>query len=251
MQIFDAHFHIIDKRFPLVPNRSYLPNEFCCDDYCARTRGLGVVGGAIASGSFQAFDQSYLRAALSRLGPTFVGVTQLPAAVSDDELRELDEAGVRAVRFNLYRGGSLGVDELASVAARVHETVGWHAEVYVDLKDLGTLFGVLAGLPAVVIDHLGLSAAGLPSLHELVARGAYVKASGFGRLDFDPVPVVRELVDINPASLMFGTDLPSTRAKRTFQDDDIDRLSEALGSKLAGKVFYENAVSLYKPSKLL
>lgn len=249
MQIFDAHFHIIDKRFPLVPNRSYLPNEFCCDDYCARTRGLGVVGGAIVSGSFQAFDQSYLRAALSRLGPTFVGVTQLPAAVSDDELRELDEAGVRAVRFNLYRGGSLGVDELASVAARLHETVGWHVEVYIDTNELEGLFGLLTRLPAVVIDHLGLSAAGLPSLRKLVARGVYTKASGFGRLDFDPVPVVRELVNINPAAVMFGTDLPSTRAKRPFCKDDIDLLSETLGPELSAKVFYENAVSLYKHSK--
>ena len=62
--------------------------------------------GAVISGSFQAFDQDYLVDALSRLGPAYVGVTQLPAAASDEELKELDSAGVRAVRFNLKRGGS-------------------------------------------------------------------------------------------------------------------------------------------------
>lgn len=57
---------------------------------------------------FQAFDHTYLLAALKELGPNFVGVAQLPATVSDDELIPLNGAGVRAVRFNLKRGGSEG-----------------------------------------------------------------------------------------------------------------------------------------------
>lgn len=247
MQIFDAHFHIIDKRFALVTNRGFLPDEFGCDDYFARTKGLGVVGGAIVSGSFQAFDQSYLKLALRRLGPAFVGVTQLPAAVSDDELLELDKAGVRAVRFNLFRGGSLPLEELEDVARRVHETVGWHVELYVDASELDGMLWLLASLPTVVIDHLGLSKAGLPNLCKLVALGAYVKASGFGRLDFDPIPAIRDLTDINPASVMFGTDLPSTRVKRPFQQDDIEHVRASLGPELADRVFFENAVSLYRP----
>ena len=38
------------------------------------------MGGAVVSGSFQGFDQSYLLDALDQLGPSFVGVTQLPRA---------------------------------------------------------------------------------------------------------------------------------------------------------------------------
>ena len=47
--------------------------------------------------------------ALAVLGPTFVGVTQLPADCSDEQILELDRSGVRAVRFNLRRGGLAGV----------------------------------------------------------------------------------------------------------------------------------------------
>ena len=28
--LFDAHFHIIDQRFPLVPNNGYVPEPFTC-----------------------------------------------------------------------------------------------------------------------------------------------------------------------------------------------------------------------------
>ena len=29
-QLFDTHLHIIDKRYPLVQNNGYLPEEFTC-----------------------------------------------------------------------------------------------------------------------------------------------------------------------------------------------------------------------------
>jgi hypothetical protein len=34
--IFDAHFHVIDPRFPLVPNQGFLPDPFTVADYRAR-----------------------------------------------------------------------------------------------------------------------------------------------------------------------------------------------------------------------
>ncbi len=104
--MFDAHFHIIDPRFELVPNSCYLPKPFTAADYRNRVTAVKVTGGALVSGSFQAFDQDYLKDALAQLGSSFVGVTQVPADITDHEIRELDRAGVRAVRFNLYRGGS-------------------------------------------------------------------------------------------------------------------------------------------------
>ena len=65
----DAYLHIIDPRFALVAN--------------------------------QGVDQDCLIDALRRLGPLFVGVTQLPASVNDQRLQALDGASVRALRFRL------------------------------------------------------------------------------------------------------------------------------------------------------
>lgn len=246
VRMFDAHFHIIDRRFPLVPNNGYLPPDFSCADYRNRTEHIGVVGGAVVSGSFQAFDQSYLLDALGQLGPSFVGVTQLPASVSDTELLRLNAAGIRAVRFNLKRGGSEGVDKLEVFARRVFELAGWHVELYVDSRDLEDLSHILLRLPAVSIDHLGLSREGFPRLLSLVERGVRVKATGFGRVDFDVKQALRDINSANPSALMFGTDLPSTRAPRPFTDDDVMLVTTALGEEMARKVFYENAAGFYR-----
>lgn len=247
--LFDAHLHIIDPRFPLVANQGYLPPPYGTDDYLAAAKPLGVTGGAVVSGSFQAFDQSYLVAALQRLGPAFVGVTQLPQSASDAEILALDRQGVRAVRFNLRRGGSEGLEALEGMARRVHALAGWHVELYADAGDLTELVPLLAELPQIVIDHLGLSAEGLPTLLKLVERGAKVKATGFGRVLLDPAAALRAIAAVDPQALLFGTDLPSTRARRPFSPDDIALLVEALGEEASRMALYDNAVRLYRPKK--
>src|SRR6476646_4945786 len=181
---FDCHFHIIDKKFPVVSNQGFMPDAFTAEDYLERVKSVELCGGAVVSGSFQAFDQSYLFHALKVLGPSFVGVTQLPQTVSDQELQELNGAGVRAVRFNVKRGGSEEIHHLESMARRVHKLVGWHIELYVDSMELADLYETLVALPAVSIDHLGLTKAGFPTLLKLAEKGVRVKATGCGRLNF-------------------------------------------------------------------
>jgi predicted TIM-barrel fold metal-dependent hydrolase len=245
--IFDAHFHIVDPRFPLVPNNGYLPAPYTCDMYRAAAQSLGIAGGAVVSGSFQAFDQAYLVDALRTLGPGFVGVTQLPATVSDRDILELDRAGVRAIRFNLRRGGSADVSELDAFARRVHDVARWHAELYVDSRELPVLHDTLAALPAVSIDHLGLSRDGLPDVLRLAERGVRVKATGFGRVDFDVADALRRIHAVNPAALMFGTDLPSTRAPVPFRASDIDLVRDSLGAE-AHRGLWQNARDFYRMS---
>jgi len=244
--LFDSHFHIIDRRFPLTPNNGYLPDDLTCSDYRAQMTQYDLRGGAIVSGSFQAFDQSYLLDALHSLGPLFVGVTQLPASVSDQEILDLDSAGVRAVRFNLKRGGSEDVRHLDAMARRVYDLVGWHVELYVDSRELDGLFETLLALPAVSIDHLGLAKKGLGTLLKLAERDVRVKATGFGRVDFDVPTALRELYAANPQALMFGTDLPSTRAPRPYQDEDFMLVAKTLGDEAARAVFFDNAANFYR-----
>jgi Predicted metal-dependent hydrolase of the TIM-barrel fold len=246
--IFDAHCHIIDSAYPLIPNNGYTPEFFSVDDYQKRTRALGVIGGAVVSGSFQGFDQTYLIAALKRLGPGFVGVTQLPASVTDSELETLHQHGVRALRFNLKRGGSEQLDQLESMARRVYDCVGWHCELYIDSRELPAIETRLLRLPALSIDHLGLSHEGLPSLLRLAGHGARVKACGFGRVDFAVPGVLQQIHSANPHALMFGTDLPSTRALRPFEDTDIVLLIDALGEDGAGRALWQNAREFYRLS---
>lgn len=249
--LFDSHFHIIDPRFPLIPNNGYLPDAYTVNDYLTRMQPHHLKGGAVVSGSFQAFDQQYLITALKALGKGFVGVTQAPTTITDEDLQSLDSAGICAVRFNLKRGGSEDIKHLKNMAHRVYSLCGWHTELYVDSVNLSDLKDTITTLPAVSIDHLGLSKAGLPLIRYLLEKDIKLKACGFGRVDFDVKHVLPELFAINPSSLMFGSDLPSTRAPRAYQDTDLTLIKRALNDEQAcSAVFSQNALKFYIKDKL-
>lgn len=248
-RVFDSHLHIIDKRYPLVANNGYLPDSFTHTDYLSKMSAYHLCGGAIVSGSFQSFDQDYLIEALKNLGPSFFGVTQLPNSVSDEEILRLNQLGVRAVRFNLKRGGSEDICFLSSMASRIYEIADWHVELYIGSSDLPEIYSTLIKLPSVSIDHLGLSKTEFNTVIQLAEKDVRVKATGFGRVDFSVIDALRDLYSANPDALMFGTDLPSTRAPRAYADNDFRLVVEALGSKGARAVLSENALRFYQPEK--
>jgi predicted TIM-barrel fold metal-dependent hydrolase len=232
--VFDSHLHIIDPRFPPAGDRGFVPESFKVDDYRAATAGLNVVGGAVVAGSFQGGSDPfmYLLHAIAQLGPRFVGVVHPNSDVTDEEILALDAAGVRAVRFNLHRGGVL--DD--ALALRVHEVAGWHTEVYADGQTLAAHEARLRALPRLSVDHLGLDRDALPVLQRL---GCMVKATGFGRVDLDVEATLRAL---DPARLLFGTDLPCTRARRPFEPGDLELVAGVAPAALA-----KNARAWYRP----
>jgi Amidohydrolase len=232
--VFDAHLHIIDPRFPLVANQGFVPEPFTVENYRTATAALDIRGGAVVAGSFQGGSDPfmYLLHAIARLGPGFVAVVQPDRDMTAEKILELDAAGVRAVRFNLHRGGAL--DE--GLAMRVYEVAGWHSEVYADGRALAAHEARLRRLPRLVVDHLGLDDGALPILRRL---DCMVKATGFGRVDLDVEATLRAL---DPAKLLFGTDLPGTRARRPFARADLELVAEIAPAALA-----ENARAWYRP----
>lgn len=143
---------------------------------------------------------------------------------------ELHRAGVRALRFNLKRGGSEDVGQLERMARRVHDLVGRHVELCADAADLAGLCRTLLALRAVGIEHLGLTRAGLPTLLELVEHGVRVRAHRLRvRRPRWRVRASRLVPCGPPDALMFGTDLPSTRAPHPYADSDMTLIVETLG----------------------
>lgn len=249
MKIFDSHFHIINPKFPLVENNGYLPPAFTTVDYTKSTKKYEIVGGAIVSGSFQAFDQDYLVDALQTLGKNYVGVANIPSDISDEELERLNIANVVAVRFNVKRGGSEKFEKIEELSNRLFEKYGWHTELYIDSIKLAEFKSVLENIPYFSIDHLGLSKKGLEDLYYWVDKGIRVKATGFGRIDFEPVSAMKIIYEINPKALMFGTDLPSTRVKIPFTEKDVRLIKENFSPKELENIFYNNAFDWYQLKK--
>jgi predicted TIM-barrel fold metal-dependent hydrolase len=249
---FDAHLHVIDPAFPLVGNQGHLPEPFRVGDYrIAAGRlldgaGFAPAGGAVVSGSFQGNDQGYLEAALGALGPGFVGVTQVPPDTGDGELLRLHALGVRALRANLVRDQVDDLDALVGLALRARVVAGWHLELYVRSEELPELLPLLPDPDGLVVDHLGLTATGLPALLELVEEGARVKATGFSRGDLDVAGALRQLYDRNPGALLAGTDLPCTRSPRPVDVADLLLLREVFDRDELAQVVLHNARSLYR-----
>jgi predicted TIM-barrel fold metal-dependent hydrolase len=171
-----------------------MPPPFTSSDYANHPcilAGLANKGGAIVSGSFQLYDQTYLVDALQKLGPLFVGVTQVLPSVTDEELMFLHSKRVRAIRFNLKRG-VCDTGSIKELATRVFDLAQMHSEFYIDssLLDTVELFDLLQNLPRIVIDHMGLSHAGFDKLFRLLdhsclssPRNVFVKLTGFSRFE--------------------------------------------------------------------
>jgi len=246
LKLFDAIFHIIDYRFPIIENQGYLPPQFLPSDYLKFMSSYELLGGTVVSGSFQGFDTQYLISALSVLGKNYVGVINYNPHYTDLDIINLDKLGVKAIRFNVRRGTKDTIDLIEYASKRVFDLVNWHSEIYIDSKDIPSIKDKLLKIPRLVIDHLGLSKAGFDDVLSLVEKGACVKASGFGRLDFDPVWAIKQILAINENACVFGSDLPSTRAQRPFLPADIELINNNFDNSQSKKIFYENALKLYK-----
>lgn len=229
-----------------MENNGYLPPDFMIENYREKVKGFGIIGGAIVSGSFQKFDQEYLLDSLKKIGKNFFGVANIPIGMKNSELEKLNESNIRAVRFNLKRGGSESLGNMVELSNKLYESYGWHTELYVDSKDLKELKTTLEQIPKFSIDHLGLSQDGLKDLYYWAEKGVKIKATGFGRVDFNPITIMKKIYSVNPDSLMFGTDLPSTRAKEVFTYKHLERLKDNFSEDEQKRILYQNANDWYK-----
>ncbi|MBE9605839.1 amidohydrolase family protein [Acetobacteraceae bacterium H6797] len=243
--LIDAHFHVFDPAFPLPGNDGYAPPDFTVADYLAAARPLGVTGGVLVAASTHGLDPAPLLAALRELGPGFVAVLNADERFTDEDLRGFAAQGVRGLRYNLYRGTSAPGEDLLGMARRARDAAGLHAQIYADLSALPDAQGWASLGEGLVVDHLGMTEAGLPLLLELAAGGAKVKATGFGRVALDVPRALERIAARAPKALMFGTDMPSTRAKRPFEAGDIDLLRKVLGEDLAKAALHDTAAAYY------
>jgi predicted TIM-barrel fold metal-dependent hydrolase len=130
-----------------------------------------------------------------------------------------------------YRGGVPLIE--ARTLAPVMVELGWHLQLWIDVKDLPETIPVLKslGLP-VVIDHMGRTdagagtgTAGFRSLLRAVGEGwCWAKLSGAHRLSrvapnyADARPFHEALVKANPERLVWGSDWQHPRVDGEMPD---------------------------------
>ena len=160
----DAHCHVFGPadRFPYHPKRKYTPCDAPKEKLFELRDYLGFSRNIIVQASCHGSDNAALVDALEASGDLARGVSVLSSDVTDHELSQLNNAGVRGVRFNFVKRlvDSTPRQVFIDLADRV-KGFDWHIVVYFespDLVELRPFIESLAKDQVVVVDTTALCA---------------------------------------------------------------------------------------------
>ena len=268
----DAHCHVFGPgdTFPYHPNRKYTPCDAPKETLRELRAHLGFSRNVIVQASCHGTDNRALVDALQTSDGLERGVAVVSRDVTDAELREMDEAGVRGVRFNFVKRlvDVVPKDALTEIAARI-QGLGWHIVIYFEPQDLPELYDFFTALPTtVVVDHMGRPDVTKPVDNEEFAlfqrllaenENFWTKVSCPDRLsssgppDYDDfVPFGRRLVESFPDRVLWGTDWPHPNLKSHTPDDGklVDVIPKiAVTEELQRKLLVNNPMRLYWPEE--
>src|SRR3954469_21104579 len=101
----DAHCHVFGPgaQFPFAPERKYTPCDASKDQLFALRDHLGFDRNVIVQATCHGADNSALIDALRSANGKARGVVTVKRSVTDEQLKDMHEAGVRGVRFNFVK----------------------------------------------------------------------------------------------------------------------------------------------------
>jgi len=236
----DAHCHVFgpQARFPYAPERKYTPCDAPKEKLFALRDFLGLDKNVIVQASCHSKDNRAMVDALDSANGRARGVAFVGEKVTDAELKAMDRAGVRGVRFNFVRRlvDVTPRDVLTSIAARV-APLGWHIVVYFEMPDLPDFEPFFTSLPTtVVVDHMGVpnvkKGVDDPENQRFISmlerhRNIWTKVTCPERMSLagspydDVVPFGRTLVKNFPDRVLWGTDWPHPNMKKVAPDDGV------------------------------
>jgi predicted TIM-barrel fold metal-dependent hydrolase len=257
----DCHIHIYDPRFqPPVAH----PLNGTVQDYRLLQQRIGVSRVVIVQPRNYATDNSVTVDAIKQLGIANArGIAVLHPTVTEAELKRLDDAGIRGIRFTVGnpRTAVVSIDMIEPLAKRI-AAYGWHVQLNMEAEQIVDTADMLKRLPTtIVFDHMGKPPipAGInhPS-HKIIrslldADRAWVKISGAYIVDDKPpvyaeaTKVAQEFVRAAPERAVWGSDWPHPGPK-VHPDGAVlfDLLSVwAPDEKVRNRILVDNPKKLY------
>jgi predicted TIM-barrel fold metal-dependent hydrolase len=258
----DCHIHIYDPRFlPAVEK----PTQGAVADYRLLQKRIGVSRVVIVTPRCYATDNAVTTDAIKQLGINNArGVGVLRPTVTDAELKKLDDAGIRGIRFTVGdpKTAVVSVDMIEPLAKRI-ASYGWHVQLNMPPEQTAACADMLRRLPTpIVFDHLGKPPivdgekhASHVIIRELLDKGrAWVKLSGAyinagpDTLSFDDATRIAQIfAKAAPERCVWGSDWPHPGPK-VKPDDAVlfDLLSAWVPDEAArNRVLVTNPQDLY------
>jgi predicted TIM-barrel fold metal-dependent hydrolase len=261
----DCHHHIYSARFKVDPNSTLRPGDASVADYRLLQKRIGTTRNVIVQPSTYGIFNDGLVEALGEFGASARGVAVVNDNVTDAELKRLDAARVRGIRFNLGNaGGATNMSMLEPLAKRI-APMGWHVQFNMSADMLLAVKDVLGRLPCdVVFDHLahipepvGTAHPAFAAVVDLMQKGkAWVKLSGayqdtkVGPPTYaDSTVIAQAYVKAAPERLIWGSDWPHPSEKDNAKPDDailFDLMAQwAPAEAVRNRILVDNPAKLY------
>jgi predicted TIM-barrel fold metal-dependent hydrolase len=263
----DAHTHIFGPAsiFPYVDDRPYTPPDAPFEALRALHRKLGIGRGVIVQPGCHGYDMSAVLDALARGQGQYRAVALLPSTATSDQIRKLDAAGVRGVRFNFVAHLDNAPWSEVQAMARLIAPFGWHICIHSDQQSLPDLLPLLKQLETpFVLDHMGRVSAGngvgSDLFRQLLALSnhdrAWIKISGVDRISSsgkrpysDGRPFMKALIETMADRLLWGSDWPHPNVRGEMPDDGelVDILTEVCPDRSEQeRILVSNPHTLYR-----
>ena len=231
----DCHHHIYDDRFVTHYGGATPPNSTVSDYQSQVMKPAHISRDVVVLPANYGTDNRSMLDALMRLGPASRGVAKVRLDISDDELNEMNKAGVRGVRvqFSGIQPPIVPPDQIEPLAQRIHK-LGWHMQFWLTGDQYPPLEQVLLRLPTpLVIDHMGhipppdaMQSAGYKTIRKLIDTGrCWVKVSNpytdtlDGPPDYsDTSEIAKSYIKAAPERVLWATNWPYPDAKATRPD---------------------------------
>ena len=264
----DAHCHVFGPgdTFPYAPERKYTPCDAGKEQLFHLRDFLGFDKNVIVQATCHGTDNAAMLNALDSSNGRSRGVATLSPDVSVGELQEMNERGVRGVRFNYVR--RLVDPEPDEYYYRIVEKItplGWHVVIYFEAADLAERWGFFTSLETlVIVDHMGrpdvAKSVDGPEFAQFLRLmrehgNFWSKVTCPERLSLsgppnysDTVPFARRVVEDFPDRVLWGTDWPHPNLKNSMPDDGnlVDFIPQIATTKeLQHKLLVENPNRLY------
>ncbi|WP_300519318.1 amidohydrolase family protein [Aliiroseovarius sp.] len=234
----DAHCHVFGPtpEFPFAPERKYTPCNAGKEQLFALRDHLGFARNVIVQATCHGRDNRAMMDACRAAAGLARGIASVGPDVTDAELAEMHEAGVRGVRFNFVRRlvDATPKAVFRGIADRIAK-LGWHIVVYFEAADLDGLVPFLESLPTViVVDHMGRPDVTKGTSHpdfqrflQLMQENSNIwskvtcpeRLTADGPPYDDVVPFAAEVVTRFPDRVLWGTDWPHPNMKSHMPDD--------------------------------
>ena len=265
----DCHAHVFGpaSRYPYQDNRSYTPPDAPLSQLRAMHKTLGIERLVVVAASVHGTNNDAVLDAIATDPTNLRGIATVGADITDRQLAQLKDGGIRGIRVNLVdKGGNPfgSLDALSEIAKRI-AGLAFHIELLVHVESFPELRALARSVRVPMsVGHIGYTKAaaggiahrGYQDFLALLRDGYFwVKLTGPSRISAQDRPPYSDIAEMAKAVIaaasdrvVWGSDWPHVMQFKPMPNDGdlLDALADwAPDAELRRRILVDNPARLY------